>query len=69
MRNSPMADCIPLPGEGELPLRGFVAALPADTMLSVEVPRPAGSRFSTTGWVRHVTHTTRAYLDDEADPI
>ena len=51
-----------LPGEGELPLREFVAALPADTMLSVEVPLPPGSRFSTAAWVKHVIDCTRTYL-------
>ncbi len=61
-----------LPGEGELPLRDFLAALPANTMLSVEVPMPAQSRFSIAAWVRHVIDTTRAYianqLENESSP-
>ncbi len=51
-----------LPGEGALPLRELLDVLPAQTTLSVEVPIPNGSRYTTVAWVRRVIEKTRAYL-------
>jgi sugar phosphate isomerase/epimerase len=59
-RLSPLARL--LPGEGALPLRELLTVLPADTMLSVEVPIPEGSAYSTADWVKLVLDRTRAYL-------
>jgi sugar phosphate isomerase/epimerase len=51
-----------LPGEGSLPLREFLAALPAGTPLSVEVPIPHRSHATTADWVNLVLDRTRTYL-------
>ncbi len=51
-----------LPGEGSLPLRDLLDVLPARTILSVEVPVPGGSRYTTAEWVGLVIETTRTYL-------
>lgn len=52
-----------LPGEGTLPLRELLAALPEDVPLSVELPHalaPAGT--SATDWARMTLHSVRRYL-------
>jgi sugar phosphate isomerase/epimerase len=52
-----------MPGEGMLPLRELLAALPKDTPLSVELPHvlaPAGA--SARDWAKITADRTRAYL-------
>jgi sugar phosphate isomerase/epimerase len=52
-----------MPGEGTLPLREIIAALPKDIPLSVELPHslaPAGT--SAAAWAKITVDRTRAYL-------
>lgn len=52
-----------MPGEGTLPLRALLAALPPDTPLSVELPHSlsvAGT--SAAAWAKITAERTRAYL-------
>jgi len=52
-----------MPGEGQLPLRELLAALPDDVPLSVELPislAPAGT--SERAWAKTTLEKTRAYL-------
>ena len=52
-----------MPGEGTLPLRGLLAALPKDVPLSVELPHalaPAGT--SPRDWAKITADRTRQYL-------
>ena len=52
-----------MPGEGALPLRALLAALPKDVPLSVELPHalaPAGT--SARDWAKVTLERTRQYL-------
>ena len=52
-----------MPGEGTLPLRELLAALPKDVPLSVELPHalaPAGT--SARGWAKTTLEKTREFL-------
>ena len=58
-----------LPGEGDVPLAGLIAALPADIALSVEFPRAlsaelpnATAEMSAADWAIYVLRRTREFL-------
>lgn len=51
-----------LPGEGTLPLREILAALPAGVPLSVEVPCPRSTPMPARAWATRVAERTRAFL-------
>ncbi|MBD8031127.1 sugar phosphate isomerase/epimerase family protein [Corynebacterium gallinarum] len=55
------------PGDGEQPLADFVAALPEDTLISVEVPNDAELTLrGPQNWINHLYNTTRAMLEQPA---
>ena len=49
-------------GEGAVPLRDMLAALPADVPLSLEWPAPAGSSYAAAEWARIALEHTRRYV-------
>lgn len=52
-----------MPGEGTLPLRALIAALPRDVPLSVELPQSLGPPgISARDWAKITADRTRAYL-------
>lgn len=51
-------------GEGAVPLRHMLAALPANLPLSLEWPAPAGASYPAVAWAQRVLEHTRAYLRD-----
>ncbi len=51
-----------LPGQGVLPLKDYLDALPPDLMLSVEAPPPGGTEPEPRDWARCVAEATRAWL-------
>jgi sugar phosphate isomerase/epimerase len=54
-----------IPGEGEFPLREFIAALPPDVPLSLEVPSLSAIRASSPeAWCRKVVGATRRRLEE-----
>ena len=53
-----------LPGEGTLPLRDILDALPAGLPLSVELPMPQTARLSAREWARTTAERTRRFLDE-----
>jgi sugar phosphate isomerase/epimerase len=53
-----------LPGEGTLPLRDILDALPAGLPLSVELPMPQTARLSAREWARATAESTRRFLDE-----
>ena len=53
-----------MPGEGTLPLRHILDALPAGLPLSVEIPMPPTVRFSAREWARATADGTRRFLDE-----
>jgi len=52
-----------LPGDGTLPLRDILDALPAGLPLSVEIPMPKTVRLSPQEWARATADSTRRFLD------
>jgi sugar phosphate isomerase/epimerase len=52
-----------MPGEGTLPLREILDALPAGLPLSVEVPLPKTAQLSAREWAKSVAESTRRFLD------
>jgi sugar phosphate isomerase/epimerase len=52
-----------MPGEGSLPLREILDALPAGLPLSVEVPRPNSTPLSAEEWAKRALTSTRRFLD------
>jgi hypothetical protein len=56
-----------LPGEGVLPLRALIAALPAGLPLSIEVlPEPGIGLTEATAWAARLLDSTRRYLAEDA---
>jgi sugar phosphate isomerase/epimerase len=53
-----------MPGDGSLPLRHILDALPAGLPLSVEIPMPPTVRLSAREWARATADSTRRFLDD-----
>ena len=53
-----------LPGEGRLPLRDILDALPPGLPLSVELPMPTTTRLSAREWAQTTAASTRRFLDD-----
>ena len=53
-----------LPGEGRLPLRDILDALPPGLPLSVELPMPTTARLSAREWAKTTAASTRRFLDD-----
>jgi sugar phosphate isomerase/epimerase len=53
-----------LPGDGTLPLRDILDALPAGLPLSVEIPMPKTVRLSPREWARATADSTRRFLDE-----
>ena len=53
-----------MPGDGTLPLRHILDALPAGLPLSVEVPMPPTVRLSAREWARATADSTRRFLDE-----
>jgi sugar phosphate isomerase/epimerase len=51
-----------MPGEGTLPLRDILGALPAGLPISVEVPMRKEARLSARAWARLVADKTRRFL-------
>jgi sugar phosphate isomerase/epimerase len=51
-----------MPGEGVLPLRAILAALPRDIPISVEVPFYRGAGLSPQEWTKRVAEQTRRFL-------
>jgi sugar phosphate isomerase/epimerase len=51
-----------MPGEGKLPLRELLAALPADIPLSVELPQALGKGTTAREWARTALESTRNFL-------
>jgi sugar phosphate isomerase/epimerase len=51
-----------MPGEGTLPLRALLAALPRDVPLSVELPHALSPNTSAREWAKITADRTRAYL-------
>jgi len=60
-RMSPNQRC--LPGDGTLPLRHILDALPAGLPLSVEIPMPQTVQLSAPEWARATADSTRRFLD------
>ena len=52
------------PGDGTLPLRQILDALPASLPLSVEVPMPKTVRLPAREWARATAESTRRFLED-----
>src|SRR5438445_156076 len=52
-----------LPGDGTLPLRHILDALPAGLPLSVEIPMPQTAQLSAREWARATADSTRRFLD------
>ena len=52
-----------MPGEGKLPLRELLAALPRDIPLSVELPHSLAKGASAHVWAKTTRDRTRAFLD------
>ena len=52
-----------MPGDGSLPLRHILDALPAGLPLSVEIPMPPTVRLSAREWARATADSTRRFLD------
>jgi sugar phosphate isomerase/epimerase len=50
------------PGEGSVPLREILAALPDGVPLSVEWSAPSGSEYSAAEWAKIALETTRRFL-------
>jgi sugar phosphate isomerase/epimerase len=50
-------------GEGEVPLRAMLDALPAGLPLSLEWPAPAGSAYAAAEWAAFALQHTRRYLE------
>ncbi len=53
-----------MPGDGTLPLRQILDALPAGLPLSVEIPMPQTVKLSAREWARATAESTRRFLDD-----
>jgi len=53
-----------MPGDGTLPLRQILDALPASLPLSVEVPTPKTVRLPAREWARATAESTRRFLED-----
>ncbi|MGH7344088.1 MAG: sugar phosphate isomerase/epimerase family protein [Candidatus Rokuibacteriota bacterium] len=53
-----------MPGDGTLPLRQILDALPAGLPLSVEIPMPPTVKLPAREWARATAESTRRYLDD-----
>ena len=53
-----------MPGDGTLPLRQILDALPGGLPLSVEIPMPQTVRLSAREWARATAESTRRFLDD-----
>jgi hypothetical protein len=52
-----------MPGEGKLPLRAVIAALPHDIPLSVELPHSLSAKgTSARDWARITLESTRNFL-------
>jgi len=51
-----------MPGEGTLPLRELLAALPSNVPLSVELPHSLAPNMSARDWAKTTADRTRAYL-------
>jgi hypothetical protein len=49
-------------GQGNIPLRDILDALPPGVPLSIELPPPNGSRPDARQWVIHVRDEARSYL-------
>ena len=52
-----------MPGDGTLPLRHILDALPAGLPLSVEIPMPQTAQLSAREWARATADSTRRFLD------
>ena len=52
-----------MPGDGTLPLRHILDALPAGLPLSVEIPMPPTVRLAAREWARATADSTRRFLD------
>src|SRR4029453_17062722 len=52
-----------MPGDGPLPLRHILDALPAGRPLSVEIPMPPTVRLAAHEWARATADSTRRFLD------
>ena len=53
-----------MPGDGTLPLRHILDALPPGLPLSVEIPMPPTVRLSAREWARATADSTRRFLDE-----
>jgi sugar phosphate isomerase/epimerase len=53
-----------MPGDGVLPLRQILDALPAGLPLSVEIPMPPAVKLPAREWARATAESTRRFLDD-----
>ena len=52
-----------MPGDGALPLRQILDALPAGLPLSVEIPMPPTVKLSAREWARATAESTRRFLE------
>jgi len=53
-----------MPGDGSLPLRPILDALPLGLPLSVEIPMPKSVKLPAREWARATAESTRRFLDD-----
>jgi len=53
-----------MPGDGALPLRQILDALPAGLPLSVEIPMPPTVKLPAREWARATVESTRRFLED-----
>ena len=53
-----------MPGDGALPLRQILDALPAGLPLSVEIPMPPTVKLPAREWARATAESTRRFLED-----
>src|SRR5262249_49734559 len=53
-----------MPGDGIVPLRQILDALPPGLPLSVEIPMPASIRLPAREWARATAESTRRFLED-----
>jgi sugar phosphate isomerase/epimerase len=53
-----------MPGDGTLPLRQILDALPAGIPLSVEIPLPTTVKLPAREWARATAESTRRFLED-----
>ncbi len=53
-----------MPGDGSVPLRQILDALPAGLPLSVEIPMPKSVKLPAREWARATAESTRRFLDE-----